>query len=80
LKRAGEHSETLHKLEDTLIKKIKGLKKLTKEHEELKCSRDDLVQRCESISIEQTSNTNALSYVAQLENGNAMLKDLIDKY
>jgi hypothetical protein len=38
---------------------------LTKEHEKLKCSHDDLVQRYEDISIEQ--------------NKNAMLKNTIEK-
>ena len=67
MKRAEEQKEMLHKQEDTLIEKIKDLEKLTKEHEKLKCSHDDLVQRYEEISIEQTSTSNALSCVAQLE-------------
>jgi hypothetical protein len=50
------------------------LEKLTKEREKLKCSHDDLVQRYENISIEQTSYTNALSCVAQLEKGNTIEK------
>jgi hypothetical protein len=45
LKRAREQSEALHKLEDVLITKIQSLEELTKEHEELKCSHVDLVQR-----------------------------------
>jgi hypothetical protein len=52
LKRAGEQSEMFHKLEEILIKELESLEKLTKEHEELKCSYIDLVQRCEAISID----------------------------
>jgi hypothetical protein len=33
LKRAREQKETLHKLEEVLIKKIKSMEKLTKKHE-----------------------------------------------
>jgi hypothetical protein len=51
MKRAKEQKEMLHKQEDILIGKIKDLEKLTKEHEKLKCSHDDLVQRYEDISI-----------------------------
>jgi hypothetical protein len=63
LKRAREQSEALHKLEDVFIRKIQSLEELTKEHEELKCSHVDLVQRYEVISIEQV---NSLSCIAQL--------------
>jgi hypothetical protein len=52
LKRAREKNEALHKLEDVLITKIQSWEELTREHEELKCSRVDLVQRYETISIE----------------------------
>jgi hypothetical protein len=52
---------------------------LTKEHEKLKCSHDDLVQRYEDISIEQIRVINHSSYMAQLENKNAMLKNTIEK-
>jgi hypothetical protein len=52
---------------------------LTKEHEKLKCSHDDLVQRYEDISIEQIKAVNHSSYIAQLENKNAMLKNTIEK-
>jgi hypothetical protein len=45
----------LHKQEDIIIRKMEDLEKLTKEHEKLKCSHDDLVQRYEHIPIEQTS-------------------------
>jgi hypothetical protein len=49
---------------------------LTKEYEELKCSHVDLVQRYETISIEQD---NALQCIAQLINRNALLKDQVEK-
>jgi hypothetical protein len=49
---------------------------LTKEHEELKCSHVDLVQRYETISIEQD---NALHCITQLVNRNALLKDQVEK-
>jgi hypothetical protein len=49
---------------------------LTKEHEELKCSHVDLVQRYETISIEQD---NALHCIAQLVNRNILLKDQVEK-
>jgi hypothetical protein len=49
---------------------------LTKEHEELKCSHVDLVQRYETISIEQD---NSLHCIAQLVNRNALIKDQVEK-
>jgi hypothetical protein len=64
LKRAREQSEARQRLE------------LTKEHEELKCSHVDLVQRYETISIEQD---NSLHCIAQLVNRNALLKDQVEK-
>jgi uncharacterized small protein (DUF1192 family) len=76
LKRAGEQSETLHMLEDILTIKMQCFEELTKEHEELKCSHVDLVQRYESISIEQD---NSLFCVAQLVNRNALLKDQVER-
>jgi hypothetical protein len=79
MERAEEQKEMLHKQEDILIEKIKDFEKLTKEHEKLKCSHDDLVQRYENISIEQTSTSNALSCVSQLEKENTMLKNTIKK-
>jgi hypothetical protein len=79
MKREEEQKEMLHKQEDILMRKIEDLEKLTKEHEKLKCSHDDLVQRYENISIEQTSYTNDLSCAAQLEKENTMLKDIIEK-
>jgi hypothetical protein len=74
LKRAREKSKALHKLEDVLITKIQSLEELTKEHEELECSHVDLVQRYETISIEQD---NSLLCVAQLVNRNTLLKDQV---
>jgi hypothetical protein len=79
MKRAKEQKEMLHKQEDFLIRKIEDLEKLTKEHEKLKCSHDDLVQRYEDISTEQIKVVNHSSYIAQLENKNVMLKNTIEK-
>jgi hypothetical protein len=41
----NEQEECHHKQDKFVIKRIKCLEKLTKEHEKLKCSHDDLVQR-----------------------------------
>jgi hypothetical protein len=49
---------------------------VSQEHEELKCSHVDLVQRYESISIKQN---NSLFCVAQSVNKNALLKDQIER-
>jgi hypothetical protein len=76
LKRAREQSEALHKLKDVLVTKIQILEEFTKEHEELECSHVDLVQRYETISIEQD---NSLSCIAQLVNMNTLLKDHVDR-
>jgi hypothetical protein len=76
LKRAREQSEALQMLEDVIITKIQSFKELTKEHEELKCSHVDLVQRYETISIEQY---NSLFCVAQLVNRNTLLKDQVER-
>jgi uncharacterized small protein (DUF1192 family) len=76
LKRAREQSEALHMLEDILSIKMQCFEELTKKHKELKCSHVDLVQRYESISIEQD---NSLFCVAQLVNRNALLKDQIER-
>jgi hypothetical protein len=78
MKRAEEQKEMLHKQEDILIRKIEDLK-LTREHEKLKCSYDDLVQRYEDISIEQIKLVNHSSYIAQLENKNAKFKNTIER-
>jgi hypothetical protein len=63
-------------LENVLSMKMLRLDELTKEHEELKCSHVDLVQRYETISIEQD---NSLHCIAQLVNRNALLKDQMEK-
>jgi hypothetical protein len=76
LKRAREQSEAHQMLEDILSIKMLRFDELTKEHEELKCSHVDLVQRYETISIEQD---NSLYCVAQLVNKNALLKDQVEK-
>jgi hypothetical protein len=76
LKRAREQSEALHRLEDILTIKMQCFEELTKEHEELKCSHVDLVQRYESISIKQD---NSLFCVAQLVNRNALPKDQVER-
>jgi uncharacterized protein YbaP (TraB family) len=66
LRRNKEQGKTLLRLEESLIKTYNSLEKMTKEHEELKCSHDDLVQQYESVLIEQRNNHDALSNVAQL--------------
>jgi hypothetical protein len=76
LERAREQSEARQMLENVLSMKMLRFDELTKEHEELKCSHVDLVQRYESISIEQD---NALHCIAQLVNRNALLKDQVEK-
>jgi hypothetical protein len=53
LERAREQSEARQRIEDVLSMKMLHFDELTKEHEELKCSYVDLVQRYETISIEQ---------------------------
>jgi hypothetical protein len=76
LERAREQSKAHQMLENVLSMKMLRFDELTKEHEELKCSHVDLVQRYESISIEQD---NALHCIAQLVNRNALLKDQVEK-
>jgi hypothetical protein len=78
LRRNKEQGETLLRLEETLIKTNDSLKKMTKEHEELKCSHDDLVQRYDSVLIEQRNNDDDLSCVAQLKMENAMLERQVE--
>jgi hypothetical protein len=51
---------------------------MTKEHEELRCSHDDLVQQYESVLFEQINNDDVLSYVAQLKTENSMLKSQVE--
>jgi hypothetical protein len=76
LNRAREQSEALQMLEGVLAIKSQCFEELTKEHEELKCSHVDLVQRYEIISIEQD---NSLYCITQLVNRNALLKDQVGK-
>jgi uncharacterized small protein (DUF1192 family) len=76
LKRAREQSKALHMLEDILSIKMQCFEELTKEHEELEFSHVDLVQRYESISIDQD---NSLFCVAQLVNRNVLLKNQIER-
>jgi hypothetical protein len=76
LKRAREQSEALQMLEDVIATKSQCFEELTKEHDELKCSHVDLVQRYEIISIEQD---NSLYCVAQLVTRNVVLKDQVEK-
>jgi hypothetical protein len=78
LRRNKEQGETLLRLEETLIKTNNSLEKMTKEHEELRCSHDVLVQRYDSILIEQSSNDDALSCVAQLRMKNAMIERQVE--
>jgi hypothetical protein len=74
LTRAREQSEARQMLEDVLSMKMIRFDELTKEHKKLKCSHVDLVQRYETISIEQD---NSLHCIAQLVKRNALLKDQI---
>jgi hypothetical protein len=76
LKRAREQSEALQMLEDVIAIKSQYFEELTKEHDELKCSHVNLVQRYETISIEQD---NSLYCVAQLVNRNILLKDQVER-
>jgi hypothetical protein len=76
LKRARKQSEARQMLEDVLSMKMLCFDELTKEHEELKGSHVDLVQRYETISIEQD---NSLHCIAQLVNRNALLKDRVER-
>jgi hypothetical protein len=78
LRRNKEQGETLLRLEESLIKTNNSLEKMTKEHEELKCSHDDLVQRYESVLIEQRNSHDALSNVAQLKTENFMLRSQVE--
>jgi hypothetical protein len=77
LRRNKEQGEMLLKLEKTLIETNDSLEKMTKEHEELRCSHDDLVQRYDSVLIEKSSD-DALSCIAQLKIENAMLKRQVE--
>src|SRR5688500_4374517 len=76
LDRAREQSEARQRLENVLSMKMLYFDELTKEHEELKCSHVDLVQRYETILIEQD---NTLHCITQLVNRNTLLKDQVEK-
>jgi hypothetical protein len=76
LNRAREQSKARQMLEDILSIKMLSFDELTKEHEELKCSHVDLVQRYESITIEQDKS---LFCITQLVNRNALLKGQVEK-
>jgi hypothetical protein len=76
LKRTREQSEALQMLEAVIAVKSQCFEEFTKEHDELKCSHVDLVQRYETISIEQD---NSLYCVAQLVTRNVVLKDQVEK-
>ena len=76
VQRAREQGEARQRVESILSMKMQCFDELTKEHEELKCSHVDLVQRYETISIEQD---NSLHCIAQLVNRNALLKDQMEK-
>jgi hypothetical protein len=76
LERAREQSETRQMLENVLSMKMQCFDELTKEHAVLKGSHVELVQRYETISIEQD---NPLHCIAQLVNRNALLKDQVEK-
>jgi hypothetical protein len=78
LRRNKEQGETLLRLEETLIKTNDSLEKMTKEHKELKCSHDDLVQRYDLVLIEQRNNDDDLSCVAQLKMENVMLERQVE--
>jgi hypothetical protein len=78
LRRNKEQGETLLRLEKTLIKTNDSLEKMIKEHEELKCSHDDVVQRYDSVLIEQRNNDDVLSNVAQLKTENSMLRRQVE--
>jgi hypothetical protein len=78
LRRNKEQGETLFRLEETLIKTNDSLEKMTKEHEELKYSHGNLVQRYESVLFEQRNNHDVLSNVAQLKTENSMLRSQVE--
>jgi hypothetical protein len=65
LRRNDEQGETLLKLEKVLIETKDSLEKMEKEHDEQVSSHVYLVQRYESVLIEQVNNENTLSSIAQ---------------
>jgi hypothetical protein len=78
LRRNKEQGETLLRLEKTLIKTNNNLVKMTKEHDELRCSHDYLVQQYNSILIKQINNDDALFCVAKLKFENVKLKSQVE--
>jgi hypothetical protein len=78
LRRNQEQGKTLLRLKETLIKTNDSLEKMTKEHEELKYSHGNLVQRYESVLIEQRNNHDVLSNVAQLKTEKSMLRSQVE--
>jgi hypothetical protein len=78
LRRNKQQGETLLRLEKILIKTNDSLEKMTKEHEELKCSHDNLVQQYESVLFEHRNNHDVLSDVAQLKTENSLLKSQVE--
>jgi hypothetical protein len=78
LRRNKEQGETLLRLEETLIKTNNNLEIRTKEHVDLRCSHDNLVQWYESVLFEQRNNNDVLSDVAQLKNENSILKSQVE--
>jgi hypothetical protein len=78
LRRNKEQGETLLRLEETLIKTNDSLEKMTKEHKELKYSHGNLVQRYESVLVEQRNNHDVLSNVAQLKTKNSILRSQVE--
>jgi hypothetical protein len=78
LRRNKEQGEKLLRLEKILIKTNNNLVKMTKEHEELRCSHDDLVQRYDSVLIEQRNNYDALSCISKLKFENVMLESQVE--
>jgi hypothetical protein len=61
-------------LEKVLIETKDSLEKMKKEHDELVSSHVYLVQRYESVLIEQVNNENTLSSIVQAKLENVMLK------
>jgi hypothetical protein len=78
LKMNKEQGDMLLRLEETLIKTNNILEKMIKVHGELRCSHDDLVQRYDSILIDQIKNKNGLSCIAQIKLDNTLFKDKIE--
>jgi hypothetical protein len=54
------------------------LENVPKEHEELRCSHDDLVQWYDLVLIEQRNNENDLYCVSQFKVENDMLKSQVE--